>query len=179
MDIQALINMALENGFSKAAYCDPAKLRFLDKVRGWCEDGRCGKYGKNWACPPHCGTVDEWRGRCSAYNAGIIVETIGRLEDSFDFEGMAAAEQVHKENILKTEKAYNPLLTDLLVLSAGSCTICEPCTCPDAPCRFPDKRFTSMEACGLLVSDVCKDCGIPYINGENTVTYISLFLYKR
>ena len=77
--------MALECGFTKAAECDPKKLVFLDKVREWCKDGRCGKYGKNWACPPHCGTVDEWRARCAGYDAGVIVETVGLLEDSFDF----------------------------------------------------------------------------------------------
>ncbi|MCL2751856.1 MAG: DUF2284 domain-containing protein [Firmicutes bacterium] len=178
MEISELIKIALENGFAKAAACDPQKLVFLDKVRSWCEDGRCGRYGKNWACPPHCGSVDEWRNQCAAYNAGVLVETVGLLEDSFDFEGMEQAAKTHKENLARAEKACRPLVKELLTLGAGACIVCETCSCPDAPCRFPDRRHVSMEACGLLVSDVCKDCGIPYINGENTVTYVSLYLFN-
>ena len=54
---------------------------------------------------------------------------------------------------------------------------CAKCTYPDQPCRFPDKAFTSMEAYGLLVTDVCKSADTPYYYGRNTVTFTSCVLF--
>ena len=63
-----------------------------------------------------------------------------------------------------------------LPLTAGSCTLCRKCTYPERPCRFPKKRFSSMEAYGLLVSDVCLKSGLKYYYGPKTITYTSCIL---
>ncbi|MBR2616748.1 MAG: hypothetical protein IKC56_00735 [Clostridia bacterium] len=55
--------------------------------------------------------------------------------------------------------------------------MCKTCTYPTAPCRFPDRARTSMEACGINVVELAKEVGINYVNGQNTVTYFSLILY--
>ena len=64
-----------------------------------------------------------------------------------------------------------------LPLSSGGCHICQKCTYPDAPCRFPEKAFPSMEACGLVVNDVCKASGVPYNYGPRTMTFTGCVLY--
>jgi predicted metal-binding protein len=61
-------------------------------------------------------------------------------------------------------------------MGAGACTRCERCTYPGLPCRFPERTAPSMEACGLLVSRVCKDNGAPYYSGPDTVTFVSCIL---
>ena len=66
-----------------------------------------------------------------------------------------------------------------LPLSAGACTVCRRCTCPDRPCRFPNKRMSSMEAYGLLVGDVCLRSGLSYNYGPRTMTYTSCLLYTE
>ena len=66
-----------------------------------------------------------------------------------------------------------------LPLTAGSCTICRSCTCPEKPCRFPNKMLSSMEAYGLLVSEVCKDAGLAYYYGPGTLTYSACILTKE
>ncbi len=63
-------------------------------------------------------------------------------------------------------------------MGAGACTICETCTWPERPCHFPDKMVSSMEAYGLVVSDVCKPAGIPYYYGPLTLTYSSCVLFR-
>ncbi len=68
------------------------------------------------------------------------------------------------------------LYPDCLPMAAGSCTICQQCTYPDRPCRFPDRMFPSMEACGLVINDVCRDSGMPYDYGAGTITYTSCIL---
>ena len=66
----------------------------------------------------------------------------------------------------------------LLALGAGTCTRCKECTYPDAPCRFPDKRVSSMEACGLVVMDTCKANGLGYYYGPQSIAYTSCFLLE-
>lgn len=177
IDTKEIAAKCLEHGFSKAGTLEVSCLEFKDEVRAMCEANRCGAYNKSWSCPPGCGTIEECSARAKEYQKAVVVEYIGTLEDSFDIEGMEAASSKYKElfgemtNILRGDY-------DLFAMGAGSCTICEKCTYPDSPCRFPEKVNPSMEACGLLVSDVCKSCDIPYINGVNTVTYIGCFLFK-
>ena len=64
-----------------------------------------------------------------------------------------------------------------LLLSNEGCKRCEKCTYPDAPCRFPDKLFHSLEGYGFIVSELAKMAGISYINGENTVTYFGAVMF--
>jgi predicted metal-binding protein len=63
-----------------------------------------------------------------------------------------------------------------MILGWGSCRICESCTYPFAPCRFPKKMICSMEAYGMIVGDVCKSGGIPYDYGKGTLTFVACFL---
>lgn len=167
-----------ENVFDKAAVIRADKLIFRDDVREMCKSGRCGSYGNNWGCPPGCGSVDECRERAGKYDKAIVVQTIGVLEDSFDFEGMGKAAIEHCQRMTHMREKIEEELSDVLSLGAGPCKVCGECTCPNEPCRFPEKRFSSMEAYGLMVSEVCADSGLKYINGENTVTYTGCFLIK-
>jgi predicted metal-binding protein len=66
-----------------------------------------------------------------------------------------------------------------LPLGAGTCTYCEKCTYPDAPCRFPKRLRPSMEAFGLLVTDVCAAADIPYYYGPRTLTYTCCVLFPE
>ena len=73
-------------------------------------------------------------------------------------------------------EALRPLYPKLLPLGAGCCTRCKDCTYPDAPCRFPEKMVSSMEAYGMLVLEICKANGLSYYYGADTMTYTSCFL---
>jgi predicted metal-binding protein len=63
-----------------------------------------------------------------------------------------------------------------LLLGSGGCKNCARCTYPDAPCAFPEKMIVSMEAAGIVVSDICKSSNIPYYYGPNTLTYTGCVL---
>ncbi len=63
------------------------------------------------------------------------------------------------------------------MLGAGGCDICEKCTYPNSPCRFPQKAKPSVEASGVDVVTLCKETGLKYINGVNTVTYFSIAFF--
>ena len=113
------------------------------------------------------------------FDAGVLVQTTGTLADDFDYEEMEAIQRRHKRAFANLTRQARLLLPDCLPLSAGACTVCRRCTCPDRPCRFPDKRMSSMEAYGLLVGDVCLRSGLSYNYGPRTMTYTSCLLYTE
>lgn len=176
--METLIRLAGELGFSNAGPLDAAKLRALPEVREMCAAGRCRRYDRSWSCPPACGSIEETAVRMQSYSRGILVQTTAKLEDDFDFETMNRAQEEHKARFLRLARQARVLFPDCLPLTAGSCTLCRCCTYPDKPCRFPGKMLSSMEAYGLLVSDVCKEAGIPYYYGPGTLTYSSCILIK-
>jgi len=100
------------------------------------------------------------------------------VKDDFDYETISETGERHKQNFVALVDQLKQQYPDLLPMGAGTCTICEKCTYPDQPCRFPDKSISSMEAYGLWVSKVCELSGIPYYYGKKTITYTSCYLLK-
>ena len=178
MTIQEFCALAKEIGFEQAGPLDPATIELKEEVREMCASGKCTMYDKRWSCPPGCGTLDECRELLKGYTRGILVQSVGELEDNFDIEAMMETEAAHKERFYAMRKALVEKGIDALAAGAGCCTICPECTYPDAPCRFPEEKMSSMEALGMLVLEVCKANDMRYFYGENTIAYTSCFLFR-
>lgn len=176
MTLELLLELAEQVGFSHFGPLNTAALEFRPEVRDMCAADKCRSYGRSWTCPPHCGTLEEMAARAGDYHEGILVQSTAELEDDFDIETMMETEQVHKARFLQLTEAVRSQTGRCLPMAAGACTICNQCTCPDAPCRFPDRAIPSMEACGLVVSQVCESSGLPYYYGPGTLTYTSCIL---
>ena len=178
MNFCELEKLGLEAGFSHVVPLDRTTIEIKPEVREMCRTGNCGAYGKKWSCPPGCGTLEECKAQLEQYQWGILVQTVGPLEDSLDYESMMEIEARHKDHFAQLEKILRKSYPDMLALGAGGCTKCEICTYPDAPCRFPGQAFASMEAFGMLVLQVCKANNLTYYYGPNTMAYTSCFLLK-
>jgi predicted metal-binding protein len=176
MNTEELIAKAREAGFTQAGYLDVKTLVLRQEVRDMCETNTCRMYNKRWSCPPGCGNLEELQEHISHYRDGLIVQTVGQLEDSMDVETMMETERLQKENLLRLRDVLAEEYPNLLTLGAGCCTISSECTYPDAPCRFPAKAISSMEAYGLVVSDVCQSNNMKYYYGNCTIAYTSCFL---
>ncbi len=85
LNYEELIKKAKDNGFQNAGPLDVKTLEFMPEVREMCASDRCQSYGKNWACPPACGTLDEMRARVERFSRGLLVQTVGQLEDNMDW----------------------------------------------------------------------------------------------
>lgn len=173
-----LIEDALNAGFSQACILNLQALVFMPEVRDMCSADKCHSYNKNWRCPPACGTIEDAAKLVSEYSHGILVQTIGQMEDEFDYETIQATGEKHKTNFQLLVENLKNEYGDILPMGAGTCSLCENCSYPDAPCRFPEKSITSMEAYGLWVSRVCELSNIPYNNGKDTITFTSCYLLK-
>ena len=172
-----LAELALDRGFSHSGRLDIQTLKIRAEVRDACAADKCRAYGKNWSCPPACGTLAECERRIRQYRAGLILQTTGVLEDSFDYEAMTGLAARHNGCLAAFQEKLRVLSGDsFLLLGSGGCKICESCTCPESPCRFPERMIISMEAMGLLVSEVCAANGLPYYYGPATLTYVGCVL---
>lgn len=170
-----IIELAKQCGFEVAVELDPKTIVLHEEVRAMCAEGKCKAYGHNWTCPPHCGDLDYCRGVISRYSKGVIVQTIGQLEDSLDYETMMETGGVHKKRFSDFAVKVRELYPEATCLGAGGCTVCENCNYPE-PCRFPDKAFSSMEGYGMLVNEVCKANNVTYYYGQNTIAYFGCCL---
>ena len=176
MNMDALLERALAHGFTHAAVMDPKTISLQNEVRDMCNANKCHIYGRCWTCPPACGDLPSCQARIQSFQRGIIVQVIGQLEDSFDMEGMQAASETHKQLMLSFADELRAVYPRLIPLGSGGCIICKECSCPNEPCRFPERAFSSMEAFGMLVTDVCQKNGLPYYYGPNTIAYTGCFL---
>ena len=191
-DFNKLTELASECGFSYSAPLDVSRLEFLQEVRDMCNGKMCDRYGKSWSCPPACPSLEEMRERVKSYSDGLLVQTVGDIEDSYDWEGIMETGARHKQNFARLwdeiaaykqnkpgengeiETKERP---SVYAMGAGACNLCESCTYPDAPCLHPERMSASMEACGLFVSKVCTDNGLKYNYGPDKIAFTSCFLY--
>ena len=178
IDMKELERMGLEAGFTHVALLKSSTIELMTEVREMCEKNTCHMYNKRWSCPPGCGDLEACQTKISQYEEGIIVQTVGQLEDPMDGETMMETEAIHKETFYKFEKVLRERWPGMLAIGAGCCTKCKECTYPDAPCRFPGQAFSSMEAYGMLVTQVCKANGLEYYYGPCTIAYTSCYLLE-
>ena len=178
LDYNELEKIVKECGFTHYAPLDVSTLEFLQEIRDMCNPEKCRSYNKSWSCPPACPPVDEIRENVKTYTHGIIVQTVGDLEDSLDWDGIMETGARHKENFGKMKNILDEENNQIIAMGAGQCSVCETCTYPDNPCRFPEKMEVSMEASGLFVSKVCKDNNLTYNYGSEKIAFTSCFLLK-
>ncbi|HBT96067.1 MAG TPA: metal-binding protein [Coriobacteriia bacterium] len=183
-------------GFSAVGRFDAGSLDSREEVRDMCAADKCAAYNRSWSCPPACGDLNHFQALLRRYKTGHVIQTVVLMEDPFDYEAIEAG---MREHVDRTRVLFDRLIAsgkpaaiwarseeesplpegsegEFLLLGAGACTICVSCTYPDAPCIFPEKVYPSMEAAGLLVSDVCDRAEVPYYHGPGTIAFCSCVL---
>ncbi|MDR3337463.1 MAG: DUF2284 domain-containing protein [Treponema sp.] len=178
MTREKIKQLALASGFTHTGPLDVDTIQIREEVRAACAENKCKAYNSNWSCPPACGTLAECEAMLRKYKNGFILQTTGVLQDTLDYEEMLEIGKDHGKHIAAFREEINVLYPDSLLLGAGGCKRCEKCTYPGSPCRFPNEMIHSMEAFGMVVSDVCKNNDLPYYYGPNTLTYVGCILIE-
>lgn len=163
--------------FTDKAFLKAERLSLRPEVRQMCASNSCQSYGTNWICPPACGSLEEIKRKTAKFSMALVVQNVYTLDDIFDYENMMAGQEKHQKKFERLVKAIRLQSIPIFPMGAGGCMKCKQCTYPDAPCLFPDLVFPSMEACGLLVGDICEEAGLQYYYGSGTVAYTSLILF--
>lgn len=178
---EQLIQAALDCGAAKAALLSGEQIVFSESFRDICRNNQCGCYGQCWVCPPDIGGIGELIARAKTYPLGLLYQTIGTLEDSFDVENMFAAGANHARVSSMLQSAAAALLKDpFLHLGCGGCHLCPVCAKRTGePCRHPEIALPAMEGYGIDVYNTTRATSLKYINGSNTVTYFGLVLFSE
>ena len=175
---ETIVQDALDMGYSHAGLVDVKTLKPQDDVREMCAANKCHMYNKNWSCPPGCVSVAECDAEMQSYDWGVLVQVTMEMEDEMDYEAWVDAAQELRDRNVELNEKLREKYDEVLGLGGAGCDICKTCTYPDEPCRFPKKRMSGMEGYGLVVADVCRDNGLLYFYGKDTITYTGMFLVK-
>ena len=174
---ELLENQLAEYPLFAYGFLDPKTLDFTQRVRYICQS-ECPMFGKSWACPPAVGTVEDCQKKCFAFSDCLMIATITEVADIADIQDSLSTRGEH-------ERLTNEI-ADLLrrqgiapyILSTEACAECERCAYLDGqPCRFPERMHPCVESHGINVVPAMEELGIPFISGENLVTWVSLLLF--
>lgn len=179
MNTSSWVQQVLDMGAFRASVIPVSQVVLSREFRDLCEKNYCGIYNKCWVCPPDCGDIDDLMNQVRSYDQILVYQTVGKLEDSFDLEGMRAAGRRQtklNQKVLDWSKTL-PVSRSRL-LGGGGCGLCEVCAkVTNEPCRHPDRALPALEAYGVDVSRLASAAGMKYINGQNTVTYFGGLLF--
>lgn len=176
MDIDRLLN---RRDIFQYQTMDPKLIPFSQAVADACRANACGRYGTCWTCPPGVGEYTALEQSIRKYDRAAVFTCKYELEDCFDFEGMMDGQQKTMAILHEITDALRQAGQSFRVFGCAGCTLCEKCTYPDAPCRFPEKAVVSVEACGIDVVKLASQLQLNYNNGVNTVTYFCVVLLKE
>ncbi len=157
------------------AFGDEDQIPFSDKVLLICQSD-CERYKKCWSCPPYCGTSKELRDRCANFSRLCMFSTVTFTENAWDEAEDLRVKINHEKITAEIKKELQKFLSDLLMLSTG-CMLCESCTCPKSPCRFPEKRVSSIESYGIVAIELAEKLGLSTKFDADTIVYFSMVLF--
>ena len=160
-------------------FVDPKTLDFTQRVRYICQT-ECPMYGKSWACPPAVGSVEECKAKCMNFTDCLMIATITEVADIANLEETLATRGDHEALTNEIAALLRQQGIAPYILSTEACAECERCAYLDGqPCRFPERMHPCVESHGINVVPAMEQLGIPFISGENLVTWVSLLLFTE
>lgn len=157
------------------AFLDIDDVAFSDKARFICET-ECTNYGHSWACPPHIGDFNECMATCKQFKHACMFSTITEADTTF-FDQCLDERRDHEALSREIHQQFSETFDRVLMFTSG-CVLCDECACPDAPCRHPEKRFSTAESHGIIIMKTAADAGMTYDFGNNMITYFSIIFYE-
>ena len=106
-----------------------------------------------------------------------MISTVTEVPDIADLEATLATRADHEAITHEVTDLIRGQGCETLTLSTEACAVCESCSYPNEPCRYPDKMFPCVESYGILVTEICERYGMEFFNG-NIVTWVSLIFFR-
>lgn len=158
-------------------FMDPRQSVFEECVKMNCF--YCGKYGRNWRCPPNLPDIDYPK-MFSEYDEGLFVSFSFDVTDKSQYESIRAESSVilHKALLQFERWLYNHNRATAISFGAGSCKLCKG-GCGKERCNNPYMSRSPIEATGLNVLKTAAKFGIKVkFPTENTLMRIGLLLWQ-
>ncbi|MDO4864047.1 MAG: DUF2284 domain-containing protein [Ruminococcus sp.] len=143
---------------AECVFMDPKQAVFEECVKMNCF--YCGKYGRNWRCPPNLPDIDYPK-MFSEYDEGMFVAF------TFDVTNKAQYESVRNESSVTLHKAllqiekwfYDHNSSTAISFGAGSCKLCKG-GCGKERCNNPYMSRSPLEATGVNIVKTAAKFGI-------------------
>lgn len=174
-----ILREAFRAGIMNAGVVRQKDIVYYQKVRDLCSPSACRYYGKTWSCPPAVGSLEECREKVVRYEKMLLISSPFMLADMMDFSEIDHTTRDFQLITLDLLRRLRPLVDDFYMLGNETCSLCETCTWPDAPCRHPEDFRPSIEGFGFLIKELAEIAGIPYTNGRMTSTNFGAIFYNE
>ena len=125
-------------GAKAAAVIAVKDISFDAAFRSMCASNACGNYGRSYMCPPDIGEIEALIREAKRYFYALVYQTVGFLEDSYDFEGMMEAGRHHNDLAQRVRRLFEEECGQkALHLGTGGCRLCPVCGKKTGePCPF-------------------------------------------
>lgn len=174
------IERAYASGFDGAAVMDTKDMVFDASFRRYCEENLCGNYGKNYGCPPDCGTPGQMKERVLFYRRALILQSVHTVSDYNDEAQISFTKGRHNKLSVDFIKELESEGRRGLTMLAGKCIGCVRCAkTKGLPCMYPDRLTSCLSAYCVNVAAMAEHCHIPYWCGKNKTAYFSVWLFDR
>ena len=174
----AMIQYAVEEGFSAAGILDTGKIVFDASFRSYCAENLCGQYGANYSCPPGCGSPEEMKQRILSHKKALVLQTLWEVTDYADMAVIKPAKASHNASQLRLAKRLRTEGVDGFLVGASGCALCSPCRqALGQPCPFPEYRHSCMSAYCIFVKKLADQCGMEYDCGEGLLAFFGMYVF--
>lgn len=182
MERETILKLAAEAGFAMAEVIDADQVVMVPEYRKFCEENRCGNYGKNYGCPPACGSVQDMMDRVRGCRRAIVFQSKTPVKDITDGAETKLIKKMHTRMTLKAMELLekNGMCMDGFPIMAGPCNLCDVCKMPEGkPCPHENLRFSCLSAYCVDAAKLAEACGMELKwNGEE-VSFFSLYVFDR
>ncbi len=160
-------------------FIDPKELEFSQRIRWICQND-CKMYGTSWACPPATGEVSQCAAHCRSFDSCLIIGTITEVNDIANIQETLATRGDHEAITGQVARLLQAQGVQPYILSTEACALCQRCAYLDGrPCRFPERMHPCIESQGINLIPTLENLGMPFLYGENVVTWYSLLLFRE
>jgi predicted metal-binding protein len=165
-------------GLTTCLALDPAFLEPSAAVRTFCRANKCGTYGRNYMCPPYCGTLEKLAGKLREYTGGYLLQYSVPLDVKHDREGLERSKLAFHRLVLALEKEF-PRESRPWGLIGGSCGLCESCNVlRGKPCAHPGEARSSLEAVSIDVAALLEHAGLKLEFRDDRITWTGAILTR-
>ncbi len=146
------------NSQAEGVLFDPKELIFEENIHMNCF--YCGRYGKNWRCPPHLPDID-YKKMVREFDCGMFVTVRYDVTDKQQLPHIRTESSVvlHKLLLAMESWLYQQNSPTALSFIGGSCKLCKG-GCGKDSCNNPYMSRSPVEATGVNIIKSAKKYGI-------------------
>jgi len=165
--LEEICALAAKSGFNHVQLIYTSEIVTARWVSLKCRYG-CSQYDRSWCCPPAAPNLEATRELLSEYEVALLLAGEKTNEHFHRNSNQKRRVQVKqwKGTIAIERRLFLMGYYKAFGLPGESCALCKECSYPE-PCKFPNEKRPSVEACSIDILETAKRLGRPVKVAEN------------